>query len=47
MPDYVWICLNMVDFARICMSMPRSAWMAFVSHVLIEYVFTYFNKVYI
>ena len=33
--------------ARICVSMPKSAWMAFVSHVLIEYVFTYFKEVYI
>ena len=37
----------MLDYARICTSMPKSAWMAFVSDVLITYVFTYFNKVYI
>ena len=53
MPDYAWVYWNMLDYARIYMNMPKSAWTAFVSHVpivipgLLGYVFSYFNEVYI
>ena len=32
-PEYTWLslkCLNMPKYTQICMSMPRSAWMAFL-----------------
>ena len=38
MPDYVWICLNMRDYAGICVNMPRSVWMAFVLHFSCGYI---------
>ena len=42
----------MLDYARMCVNIPKSASMAFVLHVpivipcLLEYVFTYLKKVY-
>ena len=51
-PDYAWISQNMLDYARMCVNIPKSASMAFVLHVpivipcLLEYVFTYLKKVY-
>ena len=42
----------MLDYATVCMHMPKSASMAFVLHVtivipsLLKYVFTYFTEVY-
>ena len=43
---------DMLDYARVSANMPESAWVAFVLYVpivipcLLEYVFTYFNRVY-
>ena len=57
-PRYAWIipecaliCLNMREYVRICVNMPKSAWSVSVFHVpivipcLIENVVTYFNEV--
>ena len=47
-----WICLNMLEYARICMNLPKTAWMAFYVLVpllifcLLERVVNYFNEVY-
>ena len=44
-----WICLDMSAYARICVNMPKSAWMGFVLYFpivipcLLQYVETYFN----
>ena len=52
MAGYAWICRDMLEYARMCVNMPKSAWMAFVLHVpiaipcLLEYRFTYFTEVY-
>ena len=32
MPDYVWISLEMPEYAGTCVNMPKSAWMTFVLH---------------
>ena len=51
-PDYAWLCRNMLDYARICLNIAKSAWIAFVLHVPIvipcplEYIFTCFTEVY-
>ena len=45
----VWICLDMSEYAGICVNMPKSAWIAFVLYIpivipcLFEGVVTYFN----
>ena len=49
MPDYVWICLNMRDYAGICVNVPRSVWMAFVLHFSCGYITLHvvtYSKVY-
>ena len=44
-----WICLDMSEYANICVNVPKSAWMAFVLYFpvvipcLLERVATYFN----
>ena len=44
-----WICLDMPEYAGICVNMPKSAWIAFVLYFpivipcLLEGVVTYFN----
>ena len=50
--NYSWICLNMHEYAKICVNMPKTAWMAFYVFVsieilcLVERVVIYFNEVY-
>ena len=51
-PEYAWSSLNMLEYARICMKMPKFAWMAFVLYTIIvipgllEHVVTCVNEVY-
>ena len=46
-----WICLDMSEYAGICVNMPKSAWIAFVLYIpivipcLLEGVVTYFNVI--
>ena len=49
MPEYAWICLNMIEYVGICKNIPKSASLPFlfrfpiVIPCLLERVVTYFN----
>ena len=52
MPDYLWICLYIPEYTRLCVNMAKYVWLNLVLHALIvtpclvKNVVTYFNKVY-